>query len=218
MQPTTWLGLRPIAAALVCLALAGCTGRGDLMVLDLAAEPIPVQAVTDDPAPLRVAVWPPEARTRPQFWSREHLWGGYTYYTVPGTNLPAAVAMAMVKRFREHGWQAWLEAPHPQESRSPADVTISGELDELSAKATSSIGRTHIKVVFRMTVTASNAADGGSLRMRLRGHGTDWVFWFEPSDVQKLVRSIVEESLDKFLAQTTVEKRALRTRAAAPTP
>ncbi len=197
----------------LCLALAvlfGCTGQGNLIVFDLVAQPIPVHAVTQDQAPLRVAVWPPKTRTSREPWSRVHIWGGKTYYSVPGGNVPAAVALMMVKRFREHGWQAWLEAPAGSATRSPSDVTISGQLDELDATATSYLGRTIVKVSFRMTLTATNGSDNSILTMRLTGNASDRFFWFEPTDVQKLIRDMVQESLDKFLAQTKVENRAIR--------
>ncbi len=199
-----------IAFLLPLALLFGCTGKGDLIVFDLVAQPIPVHAVTQDTAPLRVAVWPPKTTTSKEPWSRVHIWGGKTYYTVPGGNESAAVALMMVKRFREHGWQAWLEAPVGSEKRSPNDVTISGKVDELDATATSYLGRTILTVSFRMTLTATNASDNSTVRMRLRGNATDRFFWFEPTDAQNLIRDIVQESLDKFLAQTKVENRAIR--------
>lgn len=204
--------IRAVLIAVSFVAWSGCTGEGNLIVFDLVAQPIPVQAMTEEAAPLRVAVWPPKTTIKEEPWSREHIWGGKTFYTVPGRNVPAAVALSMVKRFREHGWQAWLEAPVASEERSPNDVTISGELDELDATATSHLGRTLLEVSFRMTLTATNASDNSTVRMRLRGHGTDRVFWFEPTDLQKLIRDIVQDSLAKFLAQTKVENRALRRR------
>lgn len=197
----------------VCLAVStGCTGQGNLIVFDLVAQPVPVQATTTETVPLRVAVWPPKTTTSTEPWSREHIWGGKTYYTVPGENVPAALALMMIKRFREHGWQAWMETPAPSKQRSPSDVTISGQLHELDATAVSYLGRTLLKVSFRMTLTATNESDKSVLRMRLRGNATDRIFWFEPSDLQQLVRGIVHESLDKFLTQIRVEDRAIRRR------
>ncbi len=206
MRKLTWA----VLTAVSLVASSGCTGEGNLIVFDLVEQPIPVQAVTQDTAPLRVAVWPPKTRTSREPWSREHIWGGRTYYTVPGGNVPAVIALAMVKRFREHGWQAWMEAPGVSATRSPNDVTISGQLDELDATATSYFGRTLLTVSFRMTLTATNASDNSIVRMRLRGNGKNRIFWFEPTDMQKLIRDIVEESLDKFLNQTKVDNRAIR--------
>lgn len=201
-----------VLIAVTLVASSGCTGRGDLIIFDLAAQPIPVRAMTEDTTPLRVAVWPPKTITRHEPWSREHLWGGKTYYTVPGDNVSAAIALTLVKRFREHGWQAWMEAPGVSAKRSPNDVTISGQLDELDATATSHLGRTYLKVSFRMTITATNASDDSVVRMRLRGRGTHRIFWFEPTDIQKMLREIVQDSLDKFLTQTKVDNRAIRRR------
>ena len=204
--------LKRIVSSVSLAMLFGCTGQGNLIVFDLVEDPIPVQAVTQDRAPLRVAVWPPKTTTRKEPWSREHTWGGKTYYTVPGHNVSAAIALTMVKRFREHGWQAWMEAPVASAERSPSDVTISGQLDELEATALSYLGRTPLAVSVRMTLTAMNASDNSTVQMRLRGKGSDRVFWFEPSDLQNLIRDILQDSLDKFLTQTKVEHRAIRRR------
>jgi len=63
-----------------------------------------------------------------------------------------------------------------------------------------------------LAVLARNAADGSTTSMSLEGTSTESVFWFEPKDLQNLVNLTLKESLDKLMADTKVEKRALRLR------
>jgi hypothetical protein len=44
------------------------------------------------------------------------------------------------------------------------------------------------------------------------GSGSDEVFWFDPEDAQQLINEVLERNIEKFIADTKVEGRAVKLR------
>jgi hypothetical protein len=162
---------------------------------------------------------------------RRHLWGGESFFEVTGGKPGEQVAVMVAEFLREKkGWNT--EVIHPAvsgrgqppasattatpsgvsaaEAISAHDVTLAGKVLDLSVNADSKFMRTHITVSSKVLVQGVNAADGSTVRLTLNGAGSQSVFWFEPEDVQTLLRDVIAESLEKLAADTEAEGRVLR--------
>jgi hypothetical protein len=52
--------------------------------------------------------------------------------------------------------------------------------------------------------------DRSSTSRSLEGAQTDTVVWFSEDDVKKLMTATVKDTLDRYLADTTISQRAVR--------
>ncbi len=197
---------------LLTVALAGCTGRGEVILLDLQAAPGAVHATASEAAPLKIAVVPFEAERTIRLWSRTHLWGGKTYYSMTGGRPITVMGRMVADYFNQRGWQAWVAAPGKDGTMPGADVTITGTVQEFSAYAISHFGRTWLNAEIKVAIQATNAKDGSTVRMTLSHDISRRDFWFEPEDVQAIVREALTETLSKFVLSTRVDERSLRMR------
>ncbi len=186
--------------------LAGCAGSGQ--VIPIHIHPLETGLEKSAPAGLRVAVKPFEdGRSHTtHLGQRSHLWGGVTYFNVPGDGPGDAVAKALVEHLNRKGWQAEMA----KADGAAADVIFDGTILDLNANAKSGVGSTKITTDMKVGLQAQNAKDGSAVRMTLTGSGSDRVFWFEPEDVQKLVNDVMTDSFEKVLKDTKIENGTLR--------
>ncbi|HEV2174047.1 MAG TPA: hypothetical protein VGR71_10785 [Nitrospira sp.] len=159
----------------------------------------------------RVAVKPfDDARSdRMHLGSRSHLWGSTSYFDLPKGTAGEAVAKSIVQQLNRRGWQASLAG---QGGSVQPDATISGTIQDLSVNAVSKFGRTEIAAKNTMMVRVANHSDESTIQERVLGSGTDEIFWFDPEDAQQLVNEVLEKNIEKFIADTRVDGRAVRLR------
>lgn len=188
-------------------ATIGCAGTGEVIPLQLHAVPAADATARKQADALRVAIGAFEdGRTyQTGLGVRTHLWGGVSYFDVPGSKPADAVAQALAEYLATKGWQV-IKAG----SGDATDVTIAGKIQELFVHAKSRVGFTEITTKTKLAIQATNNADGSVVRMTLNGAGSEDVFWFDPEDVQTVLNEVLADSFAKLMQDTTVVNRTLR--------
>lgn len=189
------------------MALAGCAGTGEVIPLQVHALGNGSGAASKPAATLRVAVGPIEdgRAHKTGLGVRSHLWGGVSYFDVPGGHPGEVVGKALSDYLTAKGWQVTKEG-----SSDAADVVLTGKILDLSVHAKSRVGFTEITAKTKLAMQAKNAADGSMVRMTLNGSGADDEFWFDTEDVEALVNDVLTDSFGKLVQDTTVENKMLR--------
>ncbi|MDP3091441.1 MAG: hypothetical protein Q8N04_12225 [Nitrospira sp.] len=189
------------------VTLVGCAGTGEVIPLPLHPVPAVAGKMTPQAAPLRVAIGALEdGRSYPTgLGVRTHLWGGISYFDVPGGKPTEAVAQALTDYLAAGGWQILKPG-----SREAADVILAGKIQQFSVHAKSRVGFTEMTTTTKLAIQATNTADGSVVRMTLNGSGSEDVFWFDPEDMQILLNAVLTDSFGKLIQDTTVENRMLR--------
>ncbi|MGH2360583.1 MAG: hypothetical protein ACRDGM_08590 [bacterium] len=206
--------MQSLARALACcvglVTALGCTGRGDVVMLDVRSTPPTLAALPATPKDLRIAVLPLEESRTSHLWNRTHLWGGKTYFRARSGFQATLVAKRMMDFLRKRGWQAWVAKAASDGQQSDADVTLTGHLQEFSVYANSHLGFTHLNARLSFEIRARNVRDGSTAHMVLSEEAFRRVFWFGPEDVQEIASEMLDETLRKFVRNAKVENRALR--------
>jgi hypothetical protein len=91
-----------------------------------------------------------------------------------------------------------------------ADIVISGQLLDFSANAKSRLFSTVVSTSSKMVITARNIGDQSSTIRGVEGAQRDTVVWFSEDDVQQLLAATLKDSIDRYLADTTIQDKALR--------
>lgn len=197
----------PFIGCIGLVTIIGCAGTGEVIPIHLRATPAAAEKAAAPPSPLRVAIGAFEDGRRYQtgLGVRTHLWGGVSYFNVPGSNPGDAAAQALTEYLTAKGWQ--VVKPERGEG---ADVVVGGKIQECFVHAKSRVGFTEITTRTKLALQATNSADGSVVRMALNGSGSEDVFWFDPEDVQGVVNGVFSDSFGKLLQDTTVVDRMLR--------
>jgi phosphotransferase system HPr-like phosphotransfer protein len=116
------------------------------------------------------------------------------------------------RSLRCRGFQVWIKKTNASEAPARPDITITGQVQQLSAQARSRFFSTRMTAKARIVIQAANASDRSTVRLNLDGTREDAVFWFEPREVQELVNRMLKENLDRLLADVYVKDRALLTK------
>jgi hypothetical protein len=196
------------------LIVAGCAGKGEVVMLNVAA----IRAGVSRAHPgehLKVLVMTFEDR-RPEkgyLGTRTHFWGGHTYFTVADDKPGEVVSQVLADYLKQKGWQAWVTKAGGPIVANPAgglDVTLSGQVQEFSANAKSKFGSTDISVKIRVAIQARNEQNGSTSRMSLNGSRTETVFWFDPDDMEEAVNRMLKDSVNRLLADARIENSLLQ--------
>jgi uncharacterized lipoprotein YajG len=137
---------------------------------------------------------------------RTHLWGGVTYFDVPGGKPAEVVAQALTEYLTAKGWQVTKQ----KTGGNDADVVLTGKILDFSVHAKSRVGFTEVMTKTKLALQGQNVADGSTIRMTLNGSGGDEIFWFDPEDAQALLNDVLTDSFGKLVQDTTVENKQLR--------
>jgi hypothetical protein len=203
---------RLLVCGFFAAVMVSCAGKGEVVVVDIPAKQPAVMATSPTSDGLRVAVEPFED-SRPhksRLGVRSHLWGGESYFDVPGGSSSDAATQTLVQFLNSKGWNAHVVRAGVDSQA--ADLTISGHVLALSVDATSRVGSTKLMTGCRIVIRALNHADGSVVRMTLHGSGSDSVWWFEPEDAQQLVNAVLNNSFTQLLHSTRVEGHVVRLR------
>lgn len=201
-----------LGVTLGALTVVGCAGKGETRRLDLHTETPAAQSA--DAEPVNIVIEPFEDRRLEQsrIGMRSHLWGGVTYFNVVGDKPGEAIAKELVDRLKTRGWRdrAWNVRFSPAGAATNADIIIGGQVQELSANAKSRVFSTVIDTNCRFSIQARNLADKSTTMRTVEGAQSRTVFWFNEDDVQELLATTLKEELDRFVADTMIEQKALR--------
>ena len=190
------------------VALAGCAGTGEVIPLQIYPIVTGSEGVAKQRAAVRVAVGSVEdgRSHKTGLGVRTHLWGGVSYFDVPGVNPADVVAQALTDYLTAKGWQVTKRGA----GDNGADVVLTGKILDFSVHAKSRVGYTEVTTKTKLALQAQNLADGSTIRMTLNGSGGDDIFWFDPEDAQALVNDVLTDSFGKLVQDTTVENKQLR--------
>lgn len=190
------------------IALAGCAGKGEVIPLEIHPAVTGLERISKEKGAVRVAVGSFEdARDhKTGIGVRTHLWGGVSYFNVPGGNPADAVAGALADYLNARGWHVTARGA----ADPGADVVLTGKIVDLSVHAKSRVGFTELTTRTKIALQALNVADGSTVRMTLNGTGDEDVFWFDPEDAQELLNEVVAESFGKLVQDTKLENKQLR--------
>jgi len=212
----TWgrLGVGIVLTASLLMG-AGCGGTGKTFYLDLQQKQAAVPFM--EPEPVRIVIESFEDRRleKNRLGLRTHLWGGVTYFNVAGERPGDVIAQALVDRLKTRGWKdrAWtvrVASSGAVTNLNDADIVISGQLLDFSANAKSRLFSTLVNTSSKLVITARNIGDQSSTVRNIEGAERDTVVWFSEDDVQQLLAATLKESIDRYLAETTIEHKALR--------
>jgi hypothetical protein len=213
-QTTRRLGVGMVLAASLLMG-AGCGGTGKTVYLDLHQKQAPAKFM--EPEPVRIVVESFEDRRLE--WSRlglrTHLWGGVTYFNVAGERLGDVIAQALADRLKTRGWKdrAWtvrVASSGAMTNLNDADMVITGQLLDFSANAKSRIFSTVVTTSSKLVIAARNLADQSSTTRTVEGAQRETLFWFNEDDVQQLLAATLKDDIDRYIADTMIEHKALR--------
>jgi YajG family uncharacterized lipoprotein len=196
----------------IILLLAGCAGTGAVIPLKIQALPS-VRSINQNFQNIKVVVVSfEEVSDAGRLGVRTHLGGGETIFAVQGSKLGDAVAQVVADNLKSMGFQVWVKRSAAQELPAKPDITITGQVQQLSVHARSRFFSTKLTAKVKVVIRAANASDRSTVRLNLEGMRESATFWFEPDDAQELVNRVLKENLDKLLADIRVQDRALLTK------
>jgi hypothetical protein len=194
---------------------AGCGGTGKTFYLDLQQKQTAVQYLEPEPVRIVIETFEDRRLERSRLGLRTHLWGGVTYFNVVGARLGDVMAQVLADRLKTRGWkdQAWtvrVASSGAVTNLNDADIVISGQLLDFSVNAKSRLFSTVVNTNSNLVITAKNIGDQSSTTRRVEGAQRETVIWFSDDDVQQLLGVTLKDDIDRYLADTTIEQKALR--------
>jgi hypothetical protein len=201
-----------IVGLLIAGLIAGCGGTGRTFYLDLQKKTPPAQYIEPEPVKIVVESFEDGRLEKTRLGMRTHLWGGVTYFQVAGERPGDVVAQAFVDRLKSRGWRerGWDVRLVPAGSTNDADIVISGQILDLSANAKSRVFSTVLMTSLKFVITARNLGDRTTTMRSVEGAHHDTVVWFSDSDIQELTAATVQDGIDRYIVDTTIDQRALR--------
>ena len=193
--------------------LLGCAGTGEMVSLNLQTQqPFAQSSQTE---PLKIVIEPFEdLRTdRSKIGQRTHLGGGVTNFNVNGGAPGVTIAEALAETLRQRGWnrRGWdARVVQAGVGVSGADIVIGGEIRDFSANAKSRVFNTKLTGESRLVIKAKNLADDSSTVRNVQGEQTKLVFWFTSEDVETLMAGLLQDGIERFIADTKIEGRGLK--------
>jgi hypothetical protein len=194
---------------------AGCGGTGKTVYLDVQQKQAAAQYM--EPEPVRIVIESFEDRRleKSRLGLRSHLWGGVTYFNVAGERPGDVIAQILADRLQARGWKdrAWtvrVASSGAVTNLNDADIVISGQLLDFSANAKSRAFSTVVNTSSKMVITARNLVDQSTTIRKVEGAQRDTVVWFSEDDVQQMLAATLKDGIDRYLADTMIEQKALR--------
>lgn len=199
-------------AIMIATMLAGCRGIGQVHHLDLREKPPMVQLTDIDPVKIAVELFDDRRADKSRVGTRTHLWGGITYFDVSGDGLASLITHRLADRLRTRGWRdrVWDVRVASPGSATDADIVISGQVKDFSATAKSRVFSTVIDTSSRFTIQARNLVDRSTTIRTIEGGRSRTVFWFSEDDLREQLAVTIRDGLDRLIADTTIDNKALR--------
>jgi hypothetical protein len=201
-----------VGVALIISGATGCAGKSELRYLDFPTKQPAAKSADMEPVTIVIEPFEDQREDKARIGTRTHLWGGVTHFDVVGGRPADMISQVVIKRLKTRGWgdRAWNVRLGQAESSSDADIVISGQVQDFSAGAKSRVFSTVIDAKSRLTIQAKNAGDKSTTTRSIEGARTRTVFWFGEQDVQELLAATLDDGIDRFIADTMIEQKALR--------
>lgn len=189
------------------IALVGCAGTGKVIPLQLHVAPAGAEKTVRPDEPLKVAIgeFVDGRKSQTGLGVRTHLWGGVSYFDVPGNKPAETVSRLLTDYLTARGWNVLKQG-----STERADVVMTGRLLELFVHAKSRVGFTETTTKTKLAIQAKNLSDDSIVRMTLTGSGSEDVLWFDREDLEEVLNQVLSDSFSKLVQDTTVVNRTLR--------
>lgn len=189
------------------ITFVGCAGTGEVIPLQLHIAPAGAKKTVKPNEPLKVVIGELVDGRKSQrgLGVRTHLWGGVSYFDVPGNKPAETVARLLADYLTAKGWNVLKQG-----STEQADVVLTGTLHELSVQAKSRVGFTEMTTKTKLAIQARNVSDDSIVRMTLNGTGSEDVFWFNREDIEEVINEVMADSFSKLVQDTTVVNRMLQ--------
>ncbi|MEP7150968.1 MAG: hypothetical protein ABI856_04610 [Nitrospira sp.] len=193
--------------------LWGCAGTGEMVSLNVQPQQPFVQS--GQPERLKIVIEPFEdlRADKSKIGQRTHLGGGVTNFNVSGGVPGVTIAEALAETLRWRGWnrRGWdARVVQSGVAISGADIVIGGEIRDFSANAKSRVFNTKLTGETRLVIRAKNLTDDSSTQRNIQGEQSKLVFWFTSEDVETLMSGLLQDGIDRFLTDTKIEGRALK--------
>ncbi len=208
-----WMRAIVLCGYAICVAAAaGCAGSGEVRYLDLHSKPLVAQSGNIESVTIAIEPFEDRRPEKGHVGTRSHLWGGATYFNVTGDHPGEVIAQALAERLKTRGWhdRAWNVRVLPAGLAKDADIVISGQVQQFSANAKSRVFSTTISTNSKLTVQARNRSDNSTTTRSVENSQKRTVFWFSDSDVEELLTGTLADAIDRLVADTQIEQRALR--------
>ena len=188
----------------------GCAGKGERIDLKVPiANGIDEKVVAMHQATVAILPFEDHRTDRLNLGTRHHLWGGESHFILSTGSLGEATAQAFAHYLTSRGWNATLAKDN---GATGADLTVTGQLMDVTVDAQSGIGQTTLNAKNRLVVQVKNHADGSQIRETLTSIGTNQVFWFDSEDAQELLNELYNKNFEKFMKDTTLDGKLLKLR------
>jgi hypothetical protein len=188
----------------------GCAGKGERIDLKVPmASGADAKVVAMSSATVAIQPFDDSRTDRSHLGTRHHVWGGESYFSLPGGTLGEATAQAFAVFLNGKGWNVSVTKG---DEATGADMTITGKLVDVGVDAKSGIGQTTLTAKSRMVVQVRNHADDSQVRETLTSAGTNQVFWFDPEDAQELLNELYNKNFEKFVTDTKLDGKILKLR------
>ena len=214
-------GMRAVTASVAVglLILLGCSGKGDVIPMNLNPKPSTESngtsvVVKPMPGP-RVTVIPFEdgRGDRSKVGTRTSMWGGESNFNLSNGSAGEATAQALADYLKGRGWQAQYAKSDPPATENGPDIVLSGKILDLAVEARKGFVLTDIEAKSKLVIQAKNRQDDSSLtRTDAHAGSHDNVFWFEPQDGEQILSEVLEKNFERFVVNTKFEDRAIRFR------
>ncbi|NWF71731.1 MAG: hypothetical protein HXY51_01630 [Nitrospirae bacterium] len=190
------------------IGLVGCAGTGEVIPLQIHPIATGSEGAAKQKAPAQVAIGSFEdgRSHKTGIGFRTHLWGGVSYFDVPGGTPAEVVTQALTDYLTAKGWQVTKRGT----GDNGVDVVLTGKILDFSVHAKSRVGFTEVMTKTKVALQAQNVADGSTVRITLNGNGGDEIFWFDPEDAQALLNGVLTDSFGRFVQDTAIENKHLR--------
>ncbi|MDN5942561.1 MAG: hypothetical protein L0H94_11815 [Nitrospira sp.] len=193
----------------------GCGGTGKTVNLDLQQKYEAAQFMESEPVRIVIESFEDQRLEKTRLGLRTHLWGGVTYFNVAGERPGDVIAKILADRLKTRGWKdrAWdvrVASSGAVTNLNDADIVISGQLLDFSVNAKSRLFSTVLTTNSKLVIAARNMSDQSSTARSIEGDQRETLFWFSEDDVQQLLAATLKDDIDRYLAETTIENKALR--------
>ena len=205
--------------AMGLLLTIGCSGKSDIIPMNLSAKPYAQSNDAGQPAKAisspRITVIPFEdsRSDRSKLGSRTSMWGGETYFNLSNGTAGEATAQAFANYLKSLGWQAQYAKSEPPATDNGPEIVLSGKILDLAIEAKKGFLMTDIEAKSKLIIQATNRQDHSSLtRTDAHSGSHDNVFWFEPQDGEQILSEVLEKNFERFVMNTKFEDRMIQFR------
>jgi len=199
------------AAAILVLALAGCTGPGENIKFSASAAAVSAPEKAQNALRVAVVTFEDLRPDKASVGRHQHYVETWVDTLVPEPGPAAEQVTAFVADYLTRAGFQVTRVPSSAAAGS-VDVVLTGQIESYWNEAVGRFFRTELTSRNRLVLRASNASDSSSVRASVAGDATRKVFCFCLTDLEELNSDALAQSLGRFLGEVAVSDRGLKPR------